>query len=172
MKKVILHLMLGLLIALVLPVNAYAKSKVHILTEGELSELYTCRAEEHEDTCLNLSQEDAMLLMRLARCEAGDNGTDAQLIVMNVVINRLNNKSFPDNIHDIIYANKQFSVVTSGVFDETEINVDSHLALARLEMGEDLSGGALYFESASANGTWQSKHRELIFEKFGQRFYR
>lgn len=169
MKKAILLLMLGLLI---LPIKSNAKSKVYILTDGELSQLYTCKEQANTDTCLDISQEDAVLLMRIARCEAGDNGVEAQLIIMNVIMNRLNDKTFPDNIHDIIYANKQFSVVTNGEFDKVEINVDSHLALARLEMGEDLSDGAIYFESASATDTWQSKHKQLLFEKYGQRFYR
>lgn len=172
MKKVMLHLTLSLLLALTVPFNAYAKTKVHILTEEELSTLYSLREQANIDTCLNIAQEDAVLLMQLARSEAGDSGVDAQLIVMNVVMNRLKSKNFPDNIHDIIFAAKQFQVVTNGSFDNTDINVDSHLALARLEMGEDISDGAIYFESASVTDSWQSKNREFIFEKFGQRFYR
>ena len=171
MKKVILCIALGILM-ITLPLNTYAKPKVHILTEEELSMLYTCREEANVDTCLNINQTDAQLLMKLARSEAGDMGVDAQLLVMNVVMNRLKDEAFPDNIHDIIYANKQFSVVTNGNFDSVEINVDSHLALAKLEMGEDISEGAIYFESSSATDTWQSKYRTLLFEKYGQRFYK
>lgn len=121
---------------------------------------------------VEMNIDEAQLLMKLARSEAGDNGVEAQLLVMNVVMNRVNDENFPDSIKEVIYAKNQFSVVSNGSMKKTEPSADSHLALAKLESGEDISKGALFFESSSnTNGSWH-KTREFLFEKYGQRFYR
>lgn len=125
-----------------------------------------------EKEVIDIDYDEAQLLMKLARSEAGDNGEEAQLLVMNVVMNRVNDENFPDSIKEVIYAKNQFSVVNSGVMTKIEPNHDSHLALARLESGDDISDGALFFESSVNNkGSWH-KTREFLFEKYGQRFYR
>ena len=169
MKKVILLLMLGLF--WMIPIKVAAQDVI-FLTDSEQSQASICKADRVRNTNVEVTYEEAQLLMKLARSEAGDLGQDAMLIVMNVVINRRNDDRFPDNIHDIVYAEGQFSVVTNGEFDKADINPDTHIALARLEMGEDISDGALYFESSSATETWQSKHLEFVSEKLGQRFYK
>lgn len=170
MKKVTMLWVFVLSILISSPVKACEYT--FPITDSELSRLYSCREDKNCDTCISITQEEAQMLMKLACSETGDMGEDAQLLVMNVVINRLNDKDFPDNIYDIIHAEKQFSVVQNGAFDKVKPNVESHFALARLEMGEDLSEGALYFESNSAKDTWQSRHKEFLFEKYGQRYYK
>lgn len=145
----------------------------HILTRQELSSLYSYKDDTNRDTTVEITVQEADLLMRLAASEAGDYGENAQLLVMNVVMNRLRDESFPDSIRDIIFAQSQFAVVTNGAMKKAEITTDSHMALARLEMGEDLSSGALYFESSSnSSESWHSQNRIFLFEKYGQRFYR
>lgn len=148
--------------------------KAHILTRAELSKLYSYKDDNtYNDTTLDLTLSEAEMLMKLAMSEAGDLGEDAQLIIMNIVINRLNNEKFPDSVYEVVNAEGQFAVMTNGAYRKAEPNTDSHLALARLEMGEDISNGALYFESASnSTESWHSRNRVFLFERYGQRFYR
>lgn len=149
------------------------KQDCHILTRQELSRLYSYKDDVNKDTTIDLTLSEAEILMKLAMSEAGDLGEDAQLIIMNVIINRLNNDMFPDSVYDVVNATGQFAVMTNGAYNRAEPNTDSHLALARLEMGEDISEGALYFESASnSSESWHSKNRVFLFERYGQRFYR
>lgn len=154
-------------------VDTIKLKEIRILTNSELSKLYSCKDCYNTDTALEISVEDADLLMRLARSEAGDKGVDAQLLVMCVVMNRLNDPQFPNSIYEIIYDDNQFSVVGTSSFIKADVNADTHMALARLEMNEDISQGALYFESSSnSNRSWHSLNREFLFEKYGQRFYK
>lgn len=156
------------------------KEKVEIvetqmLTDSDFSKLYTCKESYRNDTTIQLTKTEAQLLMKLAMSEAGDMGIDAQLLVMNVIVNRLNNDLFPDNITDIIYQDDplQFAVTQNGALDKAEPNSDSHVALAYLEMGKDISQGALYFESSSnSSESWHSQNKEFLYEKYGQRFYK
>lgn len=90
-------------------------------------------ARTHEVDCIELSYEDARLLMGIAEAEAGNQGPDGMWLVMSVVLNRVNNPEFPDNIHDVIYAENQFYAEGIG---KTEISPECHEALARIERGD------------------------------------
>ena len=129
-----------------------------------------------ETSIIELDLEDAQLLMKLAWSEAGNQGIEGQLAVMNVVMNRVKDENFPDTIKEVVYQksgkNYQFSVVSNKVFKNAEPTEETHLALADLECGKDISQGALYFESISEKKSWHRKSREFLFEDYGQRFYR
>lgn len=149
--------------------------EVHILTDEELSLLYTCKQDERKtsDEIVELSIEDANLLMKLGASESGDCGSDAQFLTMLVVMNRLKDKRFPDSIKDIIYQDSQFAVIDNGKFDKTEPNVDSHIALAWIEMGMDDSQGAIYFEaSTNSSNSWHCQNKEFLYEAYGQKYYK
>lgn len=112
MKKRVMGILLGIAI-LSFPINAQA----------------------FERQCpkpIEVTYEEAQELMKIAFCEAGNQGIDGQRFVMSVIINRVNSPDFPDNIHDVIYQPHQFATKGMG---KAEITVESHMALAELEMG-------------------------------------
>ena len=90
-------------------------------------------ARTHEVDCIELSYEDAQLLMGIAQAEAGNQGIDGMWLVMSIVLNRVAAPEFPDNIHDVIYAESQFYAKGIG---KTEISPECHEALARIERGD------------------------------------
>lgn len=128
-----------------------------------------------EPEIVELDFDEAQLLMKLAWSEAGNQGIEGQLVIMNVVMNRVADENFPDNVKDVIYQKLgnyyQFSVVGNGVFQNAEPTEETHLALAELESGKDISQGALFFE-ASGQKSWHKKNRSFLFEDYGQRFYK
>ena len=128
-----------------------------------------------EPEIVELDFDEAQLLMKLAWSEAGNQGIKGQLAVMNVVMNRVADENFPDTVEEVIYQKLgkyyQFTVVGNGVFKNAEPTEETHLALAELESGEDISQGALYFE-ASSKKNWHKENRTFLFENYGQRFYK
>ena len=183
MKKAVAILLLGILVGSVgLPkeepketeIEEIVETKeIEYLTDDDFSQLYSLHEYPNNDTCLSVSINDALLLMKIAMSEAGDNGVDAQLMIMNVVMNRVNSELFPNTIKEVIYADGQFAVVTNGIFDKTEPNVDSHVALARLESGDDLSDEAVYFESDSnSSKSWQKQNLTFVKACSGNLFYK
>ena len=90
-------------------------------------------ARTHEVDCNEFTYEDAQLLLGIAQAEAGNQGPDGMWLVMSVGLNRVNNPEFPDNIHDVIYAENQFYAEGIG---KTEISPECHEALARIERGD------------------------------------
>jgi N-acetylmuramoyl-L-alanine amidase len=141
------------------------------LTEEDFEDLYSYHDEEINDSCLELSQEDAWMLMKLGCAEGGADDALAQAYIMKVVLNRLADDRFPNTIKEIIYQDSQFSVITDGRYEKTEPNVQSHLALVMIETNE-VKTDALYFEASWLKDSWQFHNREFAFEYCGTRFYK
>lgn len=143
--------------------------------QSNLQNTYISRTIENTNEIVELDIEDAQLLMKLAWSEAGNQGIEGQLVIMNVVMNRVADENFPNTIEDVIYQklgnHYQFTVVGNGVFKNAEPTEETHLALAELESGKDISQGALFFE-ASTKKSWHKNHREFLFEDYGHRFYK
>ena len=85
--------------------------------------------------------------MKVAQAEAGNQGEDGMWMVMSVVMNRVDNSDFPNNVTDVIYQKHQFSSVCNGGIDSVEISKEAHKALARIERG-DIAPEIIGFEIA------------------------
>ena len=110
------------------------KAVLGILLAGTIMSL-PVHSEAHERQCpktIEVTQKEAQELMQIAWCEAGNQGSEGQLYVMSVIINRVNSPDFPDSIHDVIYQDHQFA--TAGM-SKAKITPETHYALAELEMG-------------------------------------
>lgn len=98
-----------------------------------LSQAINVEAANHAPKPIEVTYEEAQELMKIAYCEAGNQGVGGQLYVMSVIINRVNSPDYPDNIHDVIFQPHQFA--TDGMEDAVIIPRETHLALCYLEMG-------------------------------------
>lgn len=126
-------------------------------------------AEAHERNCpkpIEVTQEEAEELMRIAWCEAGNQGVDGQLYVMSCIINRVNSPEWPSDIHSVIFQPHQFAV--SGM-STAEPTAETHLALAYLEMG-NLVPQIIAFETVSNNNALDKYYTEA-FEYRDHCFY-
>ena len=97
------------------------------------------------DTTLQFSQEDAERLMKIAWAEAGNQGIKGQLLVMEVVVNRVNSDIYPDNVWDVIRTTG-FQSYTAGTYDKATPTWETHMALAELEKNRDLNTEIIAFE--------------------------
>lgn len=59
-------------------------------------------------------QNNKYLLYSLVQAEAGNQDLDGCRLVADVVLNRIDSDSFPNELEDVIYAPGQFSVVKIG----------------------------------------------------------
>ena len=175
MKKVLSLAMCILLLSLVCcstPSSAKEKEiiETHILTDQELSLLYLTKEDVNCDTCLVISQEDAVRLMKIAVVE-DNTSIESQAHIIETVLNRVNDPAFPNTIKEVIEQPGQFSTVSNGAYSKAEPDVNSHLALALVESGQ-VETDALYFESVKAKNTWQSSNLVYISTVGGTRYYR
>lgn len=128
----------------------------------------------------SLSDEDLEVLLRIVEAEAGCEDEEGKLLVANVVLNRVNNPSFPDTVTDVVFQREngvtQFSPVSDGRYYQVKISEETIRAVGRALLGEDISQGALYFaarEYADEDRMlWFDNNLTHLFVHGGHEFFR
>ena len=123
---------------------------------------------EEKREVIELTYEEAQLLMKIAQAEAGNQGEEGMWLVMSVVINRKNDEAFPETIKEVAYQKNCFATVTTGKINKVELSLEAHTALARIEKGEvkpDIVG----FENKSNNSL--ERYFDYSFTYLDHNFY-
>lgn len=94
-------------------------------------------------------------LAQLVEAEAGNQDFEGKCLVVDCVLNRVESPSFPDNIHDVIFQEGQFSVINNGAFEKAAWNMkDSDYAAVMVETELHTNRDVLYFNnSKNVSGT-------------------
>lgn len=129
--------------------------------------------------CIDASEADVNALMKIVEAEAGGEDRTGKLLVANVVINRVKNKQFPNNVTDVVYQKSQnvtqFSPVSNGAINKVEISEETKDVVYSALRGEDVSGGAMYFMARKyaepENAAWFDKNLTFLFSYGGHDFY-
>ena len=129
--------------------------------------------------CIEVSEQDMDTLMRIVEAEAGGEDRTGKLLVANVVINRVRNKKFPNNVTDVVYQKvqnvTQFSPVSNGKINQVTISEETKEAVYSALRGEDISGGALFFMARKyavpENVAWFDSQLKYLFSYGGHDFY-
>lgn len=130
--------------------------------------------------CRNLSENDKFMLAKIAMAEAENKSLYNKVLVILTVLNRVESSCeyFPDTIEEVILQNYngvyQFNhTIPGGKYWTVEPNSECWEAVDIVnKMEDDISEGALYFESCTNPDNWYSKNLEFLFESDGMRFYK
>lgn len=129
--------------------------------------------------CIDVSDKDLDTLMRIVEAEAGGEDRKGKLLVANVVINRVKNKKFPNNVTDVVYQKArnvtQFSPVSNGTINQVKISEETEDVVYSALRGEDVSNGALFFMARkyadNENVDWFDSQLTFLFSYGGHDFY-
>lgn len=144
------------------------EEKLETSSDELLVEQRTKRAAEIE-----LSQEDAYLLAKIAMAEAETEDTKGKALVIMVVLNRICNDEFPNTIKEVLYQKNQFSPVWNGRFAKVEPDEDCWRAFYMAWEGQwDESQNATYFCTPEADGKWHDSNLEYLFQHGNHKFYK
>lgn len=110
------------------------------------------------------TDKDLDLLARLINAEGGFEPFESQVGIGSVVLNRVSDPRFPDNIHDVIYAPGQFSVTTlkrnGKVLIDYPANESSIKAAKEvLENGSTLPKEVVVFYAEGCKERWVSSRK-------------
>ncbi len=122
------------------------------------------------DSTIQLSYEDAQLLMQIAAAESADQGMEGMLRVMTVIINRTESDKFPDTIFEVVSQKNAFESYTNGSYLTAEITPECHLALAELEKNKDLEKNLYAFENKN-NGNKLEQWFDVVYTYKDHTFY-
>ena len=110
----------------------------------------TVEIEVPEATPDNIEEEmywDSLELLALCiEAEAGNQGEYGKRLVCDVILNRVDDEDFPDNIWDVIMQDNQFSVVLNNSINEVE-PTDETFRVVREEIEHRTNYDVLFFTS-------------------------
>lgn len=112
------------------------------------------------------------LLAKIAMAEAEDEDLKGKALVMNVILNRVEDDEFPDDIESVIFEKKQFAPIRNGRWSRVEPNEECYEAVEMIMGGWDESQGALYFESYQDKDNWHSNNLDKLFKHGCHTFYK
>ena len=179
MKKLIVLFLCGLLFSSPLQAQPIEEKEIVdtielpvILTDNDIQKIYTENPVEPEAEIVELTYEEAQLLMKVARAEGGP-GLDGQLWAMRTILNRVYHSRFDNTIQEVVSEKNQFVVYGNGSYLKADVNANTHLALAMIEGGWDETDGALYWEAdTNSNHSWHKKNLDYIKTVEGNRYYK
>lgn len=129
---------------------------------------------------VSVSADDRIILERIVEAEAGGEDHKGKVLVANVVLNRVKNKSFPSTIKEVVFAHNgttyQFSPIYDGRYYTVDVSKGTKKAVEDALNGNDPSQGALYFmERAYAdpdNVSWFDRCLTRLFGYRCHEFYK
>lgn len=122
------------------------------------------------------TEKEKYLLAKLAMAEAEGENTQTKTLIIMCVLNRVESKTFPNTIEEVIYQGNQFSPITDGRWDRVEPDEDCYETVKVVQEAQyDCSGGALYFEAHSdgnVEDSWHNRNLEYLYQSNHTRFYK
>lgn len=149
--------------------------------EADKKEIYSMSAEEDAtDYVYDVTEKEIGMLQRIVQAEAGGEDMIGKILIVNVVMNRIADKSFPDTVEKVIFQNKdgeyQFSPIDDKSYWSVKVSKKTKEAVVRALEGEDYSKGALYFiarkRTKSSSAEWFDNNLEWLFKHGGHEFYK
>lgn len=156
------------------------KVKKEILMEAEAKAEAEARRREEEAkraaAVVPYSEQDYQVLLRIVQAEAGICDSKGKILVANVILNRVRDGGFPNNITDVVYQKSQFSPVSNGSIDTVKVTSQTVDSVNRALAGEDYSKGALYFMyrggSRSQAVNWFDGRLTFLFQHERHEFFK
>lgn len=136
-------------------------------TEPPVKEAEIGSIERTHDVQL-MTKEDRALMMKVATAEGEDQGEDGMWLILSVIMNRVEDPDYPDNIHDVIYQPYQFTSILDKRAEEAEPTEACEMAMVRIEEGE-IAPEIIAFDLKDAGIL--EKYFEPVFDYRDHRFF-
>lgn len=129
-----------------------SSKKLSKTSEKKKSEKTSSKSQKKESNNtpkIKISEQDKKVLLRIVEAEATGEDIEGKMLVANVILNRVSDEEFPDNVTDVVFQHEgekyQFSPISDGRYWDVTVSKDSEKAVECVLNGEDKSEGALYF---------------------------
>lgn len=123
------------------------------------------------DNCVQVTQEEAECLLKIAWSEAGCESIEGQKKVMEVVWNRKNNPNYPDTVYEVISQTGQFESFTNGRYNIAQPTWETRMALAEFEKNLSMDNEIVAFETV-CNGNSLLRYFDFVYAEGKHTFYK
>lgn len=115
------------------------------------------------------TMDDYDALCRIVTAEGKSEDVEGQMLIVNVIMNRVASDKFPNTIQEVIESPGQFDPVNTGAYYVAEPTDQVKEAVIRALNGEDISQGALYFQKSEST-VWGDY--EFLFRHGNHSFFK
>ena len=134
---------------------------------------YDADRNQYTGTVHRVTARELDMLERIVWAEARGEDDIGQILVVNVIFNRIADHRFHNCVESVIFAPGQFTPVTNGQFARATPNDRIRTNVQRALNGEDFSRGATFFRMIrGAAGSWHQRSLHHLFDHGTHRFYR
>jgi len=140
--------------------------------------LFSCKTEEMANDYMGLYNA-LNLISQVVHWEAGGEDEVGQILVANVILNRLNHPNFQGTLSDVIFAPGAFTVTQRQDFGEATPSLQTFKAVEKAMSGVDHSHGATFFHAINKlhPEVWHERavrdgRLVILFEHGNHRFYK
>lgn len=162
--------------------NKKDKNEVAVAKKTSEAKAKDTQAKEAMNTgvaVLSLSSKEIEILQRIVEAEATGEDIKGKILVANVIMNRVNNSSFPDTVEEVVFqktgGSYQFSPICDQRYYTVTVTKDTKEAVKRVIQGEDYSQGALYFSArkraSKTNMKWFDNNLKWLFQHGNHEFF-
>lgn len=148
------------------------------MNSAALAEMVLAEYNPASARVVNVTKNEYDILLRIVEAEATGKDVLSKMLVASVILNRVNNRSFPGSIEGVVFQKNgnvsQFSPMDDGRYYSVNISAGTTEAVNRVLAGEDYSQGALYFAAewiVNGRGCWASRHFNEVFRYEGHVFF-
>ena len=128
----------------------------------------------------SMSYTDYSTLLNIVEAECTGGDEKSKLLVADVILNRVADSHFPDNVYDVVWqrvgGTAQFSPTQDGRMGTLTISDSTVKAVKEAIGGKNISDGALFFmareSSSSRNVNWFDETLEYLYSYGGHDFYK
>lgn len=128
----------------------------------------------------SMSYTDYSTLLNIVEAECTGGDEKSKLLVADVILNRVADSHFPDNVYDVVWqrvgGTAQFSPTQDGRMGTLTITDSTIKAVKEAISGKNISEGALFFmareSSSSKNVDWFDETLEYLYSYGGHDYYK
>ena len=128
----------------------------------------------------SMSYTDYSTLLNIVEAECTGGDEKSKLLVADVILNRVADSHFPDNVYDVVWqrvgGTAQFSPTQDGRMGTLTISDSTIKAVKEAISGKNISDGALFFmareSSSSKNVNWFDETLEYLYSYGGHDYYK
>lgn len=118
----------------------------------------------------NLSEYEIYELAKIVMCEAEGESQSCKEYVVQVILNRISSKKFPNTVHGVIFDGHQFTPTFDGRWEQVEPTNACYDAIYTVLNSSTPLTNALYFETCSGE-SWHSRNLTQVATISNTRFY-
>lgn len=146
------------------PVMIEVEQEEEIIVDEDVAKAEKSKGDKKKEEVKNSGRKikytsaDLDLLAAIVYCEAGNQSYQGKLAVANVVLNRVEDKKFPNTIKGVIYAPRQFSPARNGRLSKALRNKAPKACYSAAQDaldGNNNVAGYLYFDGSRHQGGYK-----------------